>query len=104
MNAAPLREPRPASPEPYAPGATDEREHRRPAGRPQVASSRQPKLNLDSLAIGAPLTAALGGVLLTDGNAVRGDATTGVADSHGGVRPGHGEKARHPSTRASGAA
>ena len=71
MIAAPLREPRPASPEPYAPERTDE-QARRPANRPQIATGRPPRLNLDSLAIGAPLTAALVGLLLTEGDAASG--------------------------------
>ena len=82
MIAAPLREPRPASPEPYAPERADE-QARRPATRPQTLSGRQPRLNLDSLAIGAPLTAALVGVLLTEGDAAFGKA---AADAAGGRR------------------
>ena len=87
MIAAPLREPRPASPEPYAPERTDE-QARRPATRRQIASGRQPRLNLDSLAIGAPLTAALIGVLLTEGEAASGLATVDgdVADAGGAAR------------------
>jgi hypothetical protein len=79
MIAAPLREPRPASPEPYAPERADE-QARRPASRPQTLSGRQSRLNLDSLAIGAPLTAALVGVLVTEGDAAFGN---GVADAAG---------------------
>ena len=78
MIAAPLREPRPASPEPYAPERADE-QARRPASRPQTLSGRQPRLNLDSLAIGAPLTAALVGVLLTEGDAAFGNAAADAA-------------------------
>jgi Ca2+-binding RTX toxin-like protein len=78
MIAAPLREPRPASPEPYAPERADE-QARRPGTRPQTLSSRQPRLNLDSLAIGAPLTAALVGLLVTEGDAAFGNAAADAA-------------------------
>jgi Ca2+-binding RTX toxin-like protein len=88
MIAAPLREPRPASPEPYAPTPTDE-QAQRPATRPQIATGRPPRLNLDSLAIGAPLTAALIGILMTEGDAAFDDATAGVTDGAGAARREH---------------
>src|SRR5688500_13257685 len=78
MIAAPLREPRPASPEPYAPERTDE-QARRPVSRPQTLSGRQSRINLDSLAIGAPLTAALVGVLVSEGDAAFGNAAADAA-------------------------
>jgi Ca2+-binding RTX toxin-like protein len=88
MIAAPLREPRPASPEPYAPTRTDEQAPR-PANQPQIVTGRQPRVNLDSLAIGAPLTAALIGVLLTEGDAAFGDSTAGIADGGSVAHRGH---------------
>jgi Ca2+-binding RTX toxin-like protein len=91
MIAAPLREPRPASPEPFAPENTDEQAHR-PAHRPQVFADRRPRLNLDSLAIGAPLTAALVGVLLTEGGPALGEGTAGSADGAAPARRGGDEE------------
>jgi Ca2+-binding RTX toxin-like protein len=88
MIAAPLREPRPASPEPYAPTPTNAPAPR-PANQPQVVTGRQPRLNLDSLAIGAPLTAALIGILLTEGDAAFGEAGAGAADGAGAARREH---------------
>jgi hypothetical protein len=66
------REPRPASPDPYQPDRARDREHRRVVRQPHASPSRPPRVNLDSLAIGAPLTAALVGLLLTGKRPVTG--------------------------------
>jgi Ca2+-binding RTX toxin-like protein len=91
MIAAPLREPRPASPEPYAPERADEQARRR-ANRPQTLNGRQPRLNLDSLAIGAPLTAALVGVLVTEGYAAFGNAAADTAGDGSAAHRAHDEE------------
>jgi hypothetical protein len=82
----------PASPDPYESQRARDRERRRVASRPQGSAARAPRLNFDSLAIGAPLTAALIGVLLTQGEGALGDAAAGASAAGGGAtRPGDGE-------------
>jgi Ca2+-binding RTX toxin-like protein len=62
------------------------------ATRPEGSAARAPRLNFDSLAIGAPLTAALIGVLLTEGDGALGNAAASGSAAGGGVaRPGDGE-------------
>jgi Ca2+-binding RTX toxin-like protein len=70
---------------------------RRPASRPQTLSGRQPRLNLDSLAIGAPLTAALVGVLVTQGDAAFGNgAAAATGDGSATHRAQDEESAASP--------
>jgi RTX calcium-binding nonapeptide repeat (4 copies) len=86
------REPRPASPDPYQPDRARDREHRRVVSQPHASPSRPPRVNLDSLAIGAPLTAALVGLLLTEGEAVLGNADAAASSAGGAAaRQGEGE-------------
>jgi Ca2+-binding RTX toxin-like protein len=68
MVASRTRLPRPALPVPDERNQPRDRPQRRVADRPQIAPGRQPRSNFDGLAIGAPLTAALIGVLLTEGS------------------------------------
>jgi Ca2+-binding RTX toxin-like protein len=59
---------------------------------PHASPTRPPRVNLDSLAIGAPLTAALVGVLLTEGQGAFGNAAAGPSAADGAAaRPGDGE-------------
>ena len=74
MVASRTRLPRPALPDPNEQNQPRDRPQRRVADRPQIAPGRQPRSNFDGLAIGAPLTAALIGVLLTEGSAAFGEA------------------------------
>jgi hypothetical protein len=90
MVASRSREPSPASPDPYESQRARDRERRRVASRPEVSAARPPRLNLDGLAIGAPLTAALIGVLLTEGEGALGNVAAG-APGGGGARAGDGE-------------
>ena len=83
MVASRARQPRPASPDPDERNHPRDRSRRRPADHPQGAPRRQPRTNLDGLAIGTPLTAALIGVLLTEGNGAFGEA--GAAAEAGGA-------------------
>jgi Ca2+-binding RTX toxin-like protein len=83
MVASRPRQPSPALPHPTERDHSQERRRRR-AARARTAASRQPRGNLDSLAIGAPLTAALVGVLLTEGDAALGVPGTGVDSATGG--------------------
>jgi Ca2+-binding RTX toxin-like protein len=82
MVASPTRLPRPALPDPDERNQPRDRTRRRVADHPQIAPSRQARSNFDGLAIGAPLTAALIGVLLTEGNAF-GEAGLGSAGAGG---------------------
>jgi Ca2+-binding RTX toxin-like protein len=92
MVASRPREPRPASPEPYVPHRVHDRERRRVASQPQPSAGRAPRPSLDSLMIGAPLTAALIGVLLTEGEGALGSAAAGATAAGGGAaRHGDGE-------------
>jgi Ca2+-binding RTX toxin-like protein len=62
------------------------------ASQPHPSAGRAPRANLDSLAIGAPLTAALIGVLLTEGEGALGNAAAGASVAGGGAaRQGDGE-------------
>jgi Ca2+-binding RTX toxin-like protein len=80
-------QPRPAWPDPYQPDRARDRERRGAVRQPQASPGRPPRANLDSLAIGAPLTAALVGLLLTEGEAALGaaapDAAAGGVARHG---------------------
>jgi hypothetical protein len=92
MVASRSREPRPASPDPYESQRARDRERRRVASRPEASAARAPRLNFDSLAIGAPLTAALIGVLLAEGDGALGNAAANGSAAGGGVaRAGEGE-------------
>jgi Ca2+-binding RTX toxin-like protein len=91
MVASRSREPRPASPDPYESHRARDRERPRVASRPEVSAARAPRLNFDSLAIGAPLTAALIGVLLTEGEGALGNAAASAPTGGAGARPGDGE-------------
>jgi Ca2+-binding RTX toxin-like protein len=81
----------PASPDPYDSQRARDRERRRAASRPAESAARAPRLNFDSLVIGAPLTAALIGVLLTEGEGALGNAAADGAAGGGVARPGEGE-------------
>ena len=72
--ASRARQPRPALPDPDERNHPRDRTRRRVADHPQGAPGRQPRINLDGLAIGTPLTAALIGVLLTEGSGALGEA------------------------------
>jgi Ca2+-binding RTX toxin-like protein len=86
------REPRPASPDPYQSDRARDRERRRVVSQPHASPGRPARVNLDSLAIGAPLTAALVGVLLTEGEGALGNAAAGAsAGGDAAVRNGDGE-------------
>jgi Ca2+-binding RTX toxin-like protein len=91
MVASRPREPRPASPDPYEPHRARDRERRRVVSQPHPSAGRPPRANLDSLAIGAPLTAALIGVLLTEGEGAPGSAAAGDPAAGGATRHGDGE-------------
>ena len=92
MVASRPREPRPASPDPYQPDRARDRERRRVVSQPQASPARPPRVNLDSLAIGAPLTAALVGLLLTEGAGALGNAAAGAAaGGDAAARHGDGE-------------
>jgi Ca2+-binding RTX toxin-like protein len=58
------------------------------ASQPHASPGRTPRVNIDGLAIGAPLTAALVGLLLTDGDGALGHAGASTA---GGAAARHGE-------------
>jgi Ca2+-binding RTX toxin-like protein len=91
MVASRPREPRPASPDPYEPHRARDRERRRVVSQPHPGAGRPPRANLDSLAIGAPLTAALIGVLLTEGEGAAGSAAADASAAGGATRHGDGE-------------
>jgi Ca2+-binding RTX toxin-like protein len=91
MVASRPREPRPASPDPYEPNQTWEWSRRRANRRPHATASRQPRSNLDSLAIGAPLTAALIGALLVEGDGALGQSAGVAAEAGGAARRGDDE-------------
>jgi Ca2+-binding RTX toxin-like protein len=55
--------------------------------QPHANPARPPRVNLDSLAIGAPLTAALVGVLLTEGEGALGNAAAGASAAGGAAAP-----------------
>jgi Ca2+-binding RTX toxin-like protein len=57
--------------------------------QPHASTGRTPRVKLDSLAIGAPLTAALVGLLLTEGEGALGHAAD--ASPAGGAAARHGE-------------
>jgi Ca2+-binding RTX toxin-like protein len=89
MVASRARQPRPALPDPDERNQPRDRTRRRPADQPQGAPGRQPRVNLDGLAIGTPLTAALIGVLLTEGSGALGKAgAAGEAGAAAAVRGG----------------
>ena len=68
---------------------TSDLRHRRRALRPAAEAARGRRVNLDSLAIGAPLTAAFVGALLTEpGAAARHGHDPDAAVSAGAGRPG----------------
>jgi Ca2+-binding RTX toxin-like protein len=66
--------------------------------RPQSAPGQQPRMNFDGLAIGAPLTAALIGVLLTQGQGALGEAGAGPG-ADGGSAARRGDEAGGQSER-----
>jgi Ca2+-binding RTX toxin-like protein len=59
--------------------------------QPHASPGRTPRVNFDSLAIGAPLTAALVGLLLTEGEGALGDAAVDASAAGGAARYGDGE-------------
>jgi len=94
MVASRVRQPMPALLDPNERNQPQDRRQRRTQERARPAS-RQPRANFDSLAIGAPLTAALVGVLVAEGNAAFGEPGTGsAAAGAGAARHGHAEAGR----------
>lgn len=91
MGASRTRQTRPALPEPDEHNHPRDRRHRRAPDRAQTTATRQPRASLDSLAIGAPLTAALVGVLLTEGDAALGAPGAGSSTPGGAARGANGE-------------
>jgi Ca2+-binding RTX toxin-like protein len=85
MVASRQREPRPASPDPYRTDRARDRERRQVVRQPHPSPGRPPRVHLDSLAIGAPLTAALVGLLLTEGEGALGNAGAAAASAGGGA-------------------
>jgi Ca2+-binding RTX toxin-like protein len=85
MVASRQREPRPASPDPYRTDRARDRERRQVVRQPHPSPSRPPRVHLDSLAVGAPLTAALVGLLLTEGEGALGNAGSMAAPAGGGA-------------------
>jgi hypothetical protein len=95
MSASRARQPRPAWTNPDEQDQPRDRTQRRVVSRPQSAPGQQPRMNFDGLAIGAPLTAALIGVLLTQGQGALGEAGAGAgaagdASEHSVIAGRHG--------------
>jgi Ca2+-binding RTX toxin-like protein len=92
MVASYSRQARPALPDPDERDHARDRTQRRAPDRARSAAGRQPRANLDALAIGAPLTAALVGVLLAEGGAALGEAGVAADPAAGGAaRRGDGD-------------
>src|SRR5688500_1633245 len=92
MGASHPRQARPALPDPSERDHARDRTQRRAPERARTAAGRQPRANLDGLAIGAPLTAALVGVLLAEGGAALGEAgIAGDPAAGGATRRGDGD-------------
>jgi Ca2+-binding RTX toxin-like protein len=92
MSASHSRPARPALPDPNERDHARDRIQRRAPDRARSAAGRQPRANLDALAIGAPLTAALVGVLLAEGGAALGEAGLAADPGPGGAaRRGDGD-------------